>query len=289
MSSRMDRYNNNDNTEVSVSRRDINKTLYRNLDDNRDYTSFTTDVTNTNAVDISSATRNSQTREGYHQLKEYDNFINKPKVRKELDDFNYLYKNHEKKNYDINNVLEEARRNRSDDDLENKRKLKNTNYNILASIDPNQLEEYKKYREKKVVKPNEEELRGLIDTITSKTLAGELDKEATVGLLSELMATSKVDVSDIDEVDDKLELSKEILDKDVNLIKEKSKEVIAEKSVMNDADNDFYTRSMDLSDKDFDFDLEFREKKVPGIIKVLLVVLLIVVVVGIGYFVYNML
>ena len=290
MSSRMDRYNNSgSSTDTVVSRSEINKTLYRNLDDNKNYTNFTTDVSNTNAIDITSASLNCQTREGYHKLKGYDNFTAKPKVRNELDDFNYLYNDISKKNYDINSVLEEARKNRNEDELESKRKLKNTNYNILASINADELEEYTKQKNKKVIKPEEEKLLSLIDTITSKTLAGELDKEATVGLLSELMATSKIDVSDIinDESEDN-SLSKEIVEKDLELIKEKAKEDILEKSVMNDADNDFYTRSMDLSDKDFDFDLDFREKKVPVGIKIFLVLLLVVIVAGVGYFVINM-
>ena len=64
------------------------------------------------------------TREAYQQMKKYKNVEPIPKVRKDLDDFNYLYKQKENKIYDINSVLEEARKNREDNDnKEAKRKL----------------------------------------------------------------------------------------------------------------------------------------------------------------------
>ena len=56
---------------------------------------------------------------------------------------------------------------------------------------------------------------------------------------------------------------------------------------MKDIDNDFYTRSMDLSDKDFELDDEFKEKKVPIIVKILLTIIILIVIAAIGYFVYN--
>jgi hypothetical protein len=77
---------------------------------------------------------------------------------------------------------------------------------------------------------------------------------------------------------DKLELSKEVLDEDqLNEVKNKGQEATTEDKIMKDADNDFYTRSMDLSDKDFtdkDEDEE-EEKHIPVGVKVLLILILI--------------
>ena len=303
MPSRMDRYRQEDELETERRSRK-NQELYENIGKNTKYTNFT-DVTNANAFDIGDAKKKYQTREGYHKMKEDGEVISEPKVKRELDDFNYLYQDHENKIYDINSVIAEAKKNRVEKDaLEEKRKLKNTNYNILASLNPEELE---KYRKEKIERnrPDEGELRDLIDTITSKTLAGELDQKTSVDLLSDLMATSAIDrieapekeedikdtaelettLEDITE-EEKLSLSKEILDKDqidkVNKLKGTEKG-----SIMDESDTDFYTRSMDLSDKDFDFDDEFQEKKMPIAIKIILILLIIAVLAVAGYFVYK--
>ena len=300
MRSRMERYQQQENQETT-RRSSKNQELYQNIGRNTKYTNFT-DVTNANAFDLGTAKKNNRKREGYHQMKEYNDFIPEPKVKKELDDFNYLYQDHENKIYDINSVLEEAKKNRvKKDELEAKRKLKNTNYNILASLNPEELEKYRKEKVERT-RPDEEELRDLIDTITSKTLAGEIDQATSVDLLSDLMATNMMDrvekpVPDKkeepeeeieeEEIEEKLSLSKEILDKEqlekVQELKNKEKK----DSIMDGSDTDFYTRSMDLSDKDFEMDDEFKEKKMPLAVKIILIILIIAVIAVAGYFIYR--
>lgn len=300
MRSRMERYQQQENQETT-RRSSKNQELYQNIGRNTKYTNFT-DVTNANAFDLGTAKKNYRTREGYHQMKEYNDFIPEPKVKKELDDFNYLYQDHENKIYDINSVLEEAKKNRvKKDELEAKRKLKNTNYNILASLNPEELEKYRKEKVERT-RPDEEELRDLIDTITSKTLAGEIDQATSVDLLSDLMATNMMDrvekpVPDKkeepeeeieeEEIEEKLSLSKEILDKEqlekVQELKNKEKK----DCIMDGSDTDFYTRSMDLSDKDFEMDDEFKEKKMPLAVKIILIILIIAVIAVAGYFIYR--
>ncbi|MCI6107353.1 MAG: hypothetical protein SOU84_02880 [Candidatus Faecimonas sp.] len=308
MRSRMERYEKEEQREIS-SRANKNQELYENIGRNTKYTNFT-DVTNANAFDLGTAQKNYRTREGYHQMKEYNTFISEPKVKKELDEFNYLYQDHENKVYDINSVIAEAKKNRiKKDELEAKRKLKNTNYNILASLNPEELEKYRKEKVERT-KPDEEELRSLIDTITSKTLAGEIDQATSVDLLSDLMATNIMDrvekpepdsdksTDDDDEIDEdtfeetgeieeRLSLSKEILDKDQIEKVNKLKEDKESGSIMDESDTDFYTRSMDLSDKDFEMDDEFKEKKLPTAVKIILIILIIAVIAIAGYFIYK--
>ena len=294
MRSRMDRYNDSTNlNDRSYSRTNKNSELYKNVGNNSKYTNFT-DVTNINAGDINTSAQNSRTREGYHKIKDYDNIMPVPKVKRELDEFNYLYQDRENKIYDINTVLEEARKNRIDkDELENKRKLKNTNYNILADLNPEELEKYRQ-RKNRAKRPNDDEIRELIDTITSKTLAGEISKATTVNLLSDLMATSAMDKIDCETFDDDektveidLSLSKEILDKEsiakVNNMKEEPKK----NGIMKNADDDFYTRSMDLSDKDFDLGPDFNDKKLPVLVKIIIALLVIAILAVAAYFIYQ--
>ena len=56
---------------------------------------------------------------------------------------------------------------------------------------------------------------------------------------------------------------------------------------MDGSDTDFYTRSMDLSDKDFEMDDEFKEKKIPLVVKIILIILIIAVIAVAGYFIYR--
>ena len=301
MRSRMERYEKQEN--ASTTRRSSkNQELYENIGRNTKYTNFT-DVTNANAFDLGTAKKNYRTREGYHQMKEYNDFKPETKLKKELDDFNYIYQDHENKVYDINSVLAEAKKNRiQKDELEAKRKLKNTNYNILASLNPEELEKYRKEKVERT-RPDTGGLRDLIDTITSKTLAGEIDQATSVDLLSDLMATNIMDrvepeekqkevedkeLEKEEEIEERLALSKEILDKaqleEVNKLKDQQRE---KNSIMASSDTDFYTRSMDLSDEDFEMDEEFKEKKLPLAIKIILIILVLAVIAVAGFFIYR--
>lgn len=290
MRSRMDRYIDLDkNNQNHSSRQQKNRELYQNIGTNTKYTNFT-DVSNINAVSLDEARKNYRTREGYQTIKEYKYSEEKPKIRRELDEFNHLYQDHENRVYDINSVIEQAKANRKDkDELEEKRNLKNTNYNILANLNPEELEKYRNEKNKSI-KPDDNELRGLIDTITSKTLAGEISKEASVDLLSDLMATTvqdKVDPIDNKTSDGQLDLSQEILDKQSmkRIDEAKKKAEKKESEVLKDMDDSFYTKSMDLSDKDFDFS-DIEEKKAPIIIKILLILILIAAIAATAYYLY---
>lgn len=301
---RMDRYN--AETNSGQKRAEKNQELYQNIASNTRYTNIT-DVTNSNAFEINNKNSLKSSRESYQQRKKYQTLTQTPRTKKELDDFNYLYKNHENKVYDINSVLEEARKNREEKDaLDEKRKLKNTSYNILAGLNIEELEKYRKEKEKRLTEPDEHELRDLIDTIASKTLSGEISKDTGVDLLSDLMATNVLDKVaasnelpesekelklDSDEeseekIDEKLSLSKEILDQEQlkKLEKEEKNDNI---SKLKNADTDFYTRSMDLSDKDFDFGDDFKEKKLPLPIKIIITILIIAVIAIAAYFIYQ--
>lgn len=306
---RMDRYKEN-SEEQKITRSNQNQELYDSIGSNTKYTNFS-DVTNANAIDISGE-KNYKTREGYHQLKEYKEVIPTPRVKKELEEFKNLYQDKENKVYDINNVLEEARKNRSEKDaLEEKRNLKNTSYNIIASLNPEELEKFRQEKKEKVIHPSDDELRELIDTITSKTLAGDI--KAASSLLSDLMATSIMDqvgrAEDITEeikeeakektisdekikIEDIKKLAEENDDDDddeeIRIVEVKKPPKKKEQPVkIQEADEDFYTRSMDLSDQDFDYDDEFKDKKMPVAIKILITLIILVVIFAIGYFIWK--
>lgn len=275
MASRMQRYEENSENKGARTRTSRNQELYQDLGKTEKYTTFT-DVSKIEAIDLEEAKRNYHTRQGYHQAREYNFFEEeKPKVRKELDEFNYLYPKEEKKSYNLNEVLSEAKRQREKDDLERKRKLHNEKYNILESSQED-LEKFKK-EVKKTIKPveNEEELEELIHTITSKELREKIDKEKETSLLSDLMATSNLDEV-VEAVPEKTETQHKI--EPIKKEEDKTKPLEIDKS--------FYTKSLDLTEEDFDDEEEGEKKKTPVILIFLKLLLSIAIIGGVGIGVY---
>ena len=282
---RMERYDNSNRSTVR-SRTEKNQDLYNDLGRLEKYTTLT-DVSKIEAVELNAAKKNYRTREGYHSLKDYDIDIEKPKERKELDEFNFLY-NDEHKTYDINKVLEEAKELREKDSLEKKRKLHNEKYNILESSEED-LEKFKeetKLRHKPI--ENEEELEELIHTITSKELREEIDKAESNdnnSLLSDLMATN-VNEEVLKPIATKIEDSKVEEDtKKLDKVKEKTM------SLKDEIDKSFYTKSLDLSEEDFisdDEEEEIKPSKFIGFLKFLFSLILILAVgFGVYYVITN--
>ena len=287
---RMDRYK--DETLNKTNRLEKNQELYQDVANNPKVTNIT-DVTNANAYDLTK-TEHESSRESYQQMRKYGGMEDVPKVKKELDDFNYLYPKKEKRIYDINSVLEEARKNRQEkDDLEEKRKLKYTSYNILAGINLEELEKYREEKKNRAKTPQEEEIHDLMDTFVSKTLAGEISKEETVDLLSDLMATNMMDkvvpadeIGGVEEEEDKeptiistetisIDQTEEIPTEEIQTVErealhtediEEELEKTEEQTVTNKVlDKDFYTKSMDLSTSDLEMSDEFEDKGLPVI------------------------
>lgn len=292
MASRMDRYK-DPSSSKELSRSVKNKELYQNIGNNTRYTNIT-DVTNANAYEINDINTQVTTREGYHRVKEYATPSIPKKEKKDLENFKYLYQDRENRIYDINRVLEDAHKNRTvNDGKEEKRKLKDESYNILTSLSKEELEKYQKERISRAFKNDEEEIKELINTITSKTLAGEISRETSVDLLSELMATSVLDKVEAQKEEavkeNDLSLSKEVLDKEqlekIKAVKEKKDQEAT--GSLKGADNDFYTRSMDLSDKDFEMDDEFAEKKVPLAFKIIATIIFLLALAAAVYFIWK--
>ena len=70
-------------------------------------------------------------------------------------------------------------------------------------------------------------------------------------------------------------------------IAQKKDEIEKNTQKLTGADNDFYTRSMDLSDEDFEMDDEFKDTGMPLILKIIIVVLIIALIAVAAYFIYQ--
>ncbi len=284
MGSRMDRYKSNDINNITRSSK--NKNLYTSLDNTARYTTIT-DVRNSNAIVLTEEEKKVKTRESYHKTKDFEelDLVEYKPIKKELDDFNYLYRDRENRVYDINTAIEEAKKNRPQAEKDVNLKLENAKYFLTKE----EIEKYRKIKNKEIPPDKEKEsVKELINTITSKTLRGELDQKTSVDLLSDLMATDNDDRIESQKQESNTEIVDEKLLQKVQEQKDNYKTLTNEKALLKDMDQSFYTRSMDLSDKDFELDNDFKEeKKVPFILKFFLFLLLLVLISILIYFIVQ--
>ena len=275
MPSRMDKYNEENLDNTTITRSQKNEDLYRDIYTNRRYTEIG-NLEKDNVVDISdSFNRKSMTRSDFQRKRVLyeDGFIGndteltefKPTALEEKEKF---------RSYNVNDILEEARKNRTvDSEEEKKRKIKNVEYSILSDLSQEKLREYSEQKDKPLSKDEEENLEGLIHTITSNSLKKKIDD----GLLTDLMPMTEEEPV----------ISSEFLESlDLNQKMDDTKELTLETTL----DDSFYTRSMDLKKEDIistqelnkideEVDESFKEDKI-ALWKVVITILSVVVIIG---------
>lgn len=250
-------------TKPKLSRSNKNKYLYDEVNNKIGYEEID-NFSHYNGIELDSTTP-IKTREEYQKTKEYSLVYDDEKKEEPV------VEDDKEKVYDINSVLEEAKKNRVlSEEVEKKRKLQNAEYNILADLN-------KKYISKKE-KIEEEGIRELIDTITSRTLAKDIEDAEDDGkdLMSELLETGTF--PGIKDVDLEEEIAKEILSQSGKLDLEED-EVVEEDGKLV---NSFYTKSMDLSEQDFEIKEEIAEENKEKRKILILVVLIVLVLVAIA-------
>lgn len=242
---RVDRYQAEENKLTRVKK---NSNTYEEINSKIGYDTIPTYESDV-AINLSSFNIDNLKRNEYHKIKDYKDLLDDDKeipIPKEMPK-----KVISPKEFDINKVLEEAKKNRITDELEEKRKVEKIS--TLNSLN-------KKYLyHKGFTEEDSQDLKELIDTITTKKLSEDIKDEEEKELLSELLATT---------IDVKLEkeLSKEELDK-----------LLDEKQEMT---NSFYTKSLDLSEEDLVEEGELvTEEEVPkSRFKIILVLILLFIV-----------
>lgn len=270
MRNRMDKYNEY-SSKKEIRRTNKNKDLYDNFYTNNTYYEERGQVSN--AYEYDSNTSPYSSRSNYQKVKDYRQLL-KPKEISSKEELKRYLEMDEKINLDLNEIMQRAKKNRDieEQEEERKRKIRNSQYNIFEGAT---LEELKKRKEE--IDKEKDEIEDLINTISSKSLKEDIEKEASKDLLSDLISddeTDKVGTTGDNSVITE-SVSKLILDKE---------EERKNKSEVSDIDRSFYTKSMDLSDEDFETEDEFaelNEKKHTGIKVFLVLVLLIVISVAI--------
>lgn len=258
MERRTRRYeDNSQNTEMrKISRADKNKYLYEDVNNIIEVNSVSDFDTQTR-IDLSKISSFENNREDYKKLKEYKEVFPSNNKKEEKPSVK-----NQNKTFDINDILEEAKKNRIKyDELEKKRKLRENQYATMADI--NEKEQHERLSPSNNI--NEEELTNLINTITSHNLLDEIKEaekngesgnpEETEEILSELLATN-VDLH----------------------LEEGIAEEFTSSTGIGKIDDSFYTKSMDLSEQDFELKEEMEKDKSLKI-KIIAVICIIVIII----------
>lgn len=299
MANRMDRYSHEEKKQVS-SRVNKNQELYDNYMENAKFTEYVDDVAS-NAIDLSGISSESRTREDYLKSKEAGEFFNDSTDTNQKE-VNFDY-SEEPKDYDINKIIEDAKKNRvEEDELEKKRKLRNSDYNATEKKEKDVTEVHVTTDEyQKTTGLSEDEtknLKELINTIYDAALKGEIDveveeenkedeeqEESTLAtgniedaaLLSDLMpepepvtlVTDKILQGEIIAgMGDNMKLrsgseeKQEETVEDTDLNEPENEEIVETES---EIDNSFYTQSNKITEEDLvdEMDTEFVENNNP--------------------------
>lgn len=258
-----------------------NEKLYNEVQSmNIDYVDINVD----NAMDLSLSEDNKFSREGYQKQRELDQIIPTSRPRKPVKEYEATPS--ENRVYDIDEILKMAKDNNLFEDEEKKR-LINTEYNILTKLDVGSLqnEEMKK-----------EDLRSLIDDIYEKERPAKpkvYSKKEEDRLLSELFEDD--DKGDLEEeLDLKEELSKQILDNDINEEKAEESEPLAvkieEKKDVSDSKVDS-DKDEEVKDKDDvvvnEMTDDFIEEKEGKGLLIAIIVVIILILLTCCFFVYE--
>ncbi len=188
MASRMERYKNNN---VKSSRSSRNKSLYNSIysyDDKYSNIEGVASIDKNNEIDISKVKKMIETRENNTRSRNFRNSSND-----NVDNYSIVrnrYKEDTDRNYDIIDVLKNAKENKEPDNKE--RVLNNTNYEILKTLNLSPKEEVKENKE--------EDLKSLIETISNTSMINK-NGDPDLDMFSDLASddTKVGDVKDFTE------------------------------------------------------------------------------------------
>lgn len=265
MESRMEKYQ---TTKPIKARSERNKKLYEEIS-NIDLEYQNIDINN--AIELSEK-KEIRTRSEYQRRKEYETFIsNKKEEPKEIEKIEQ-----ETKVHDINEILKLARENKLFDNGDDKKRLINTEYNILTKLDIekiNSKEEYSKDALKDLInsiysteeKNNEkkEVEKDLFDDLKEKDL--EISEDLSLKVLDKVPREKTELIEIIDDEEEEIEESKEDEEDVIETIKEE-KQIQQEENEV----------------EEIDFEIEKR-----SVGTILAIIFVIVLLLGAGYILYS--
>lgn len=273
MASRMDRYHNSSTSTGKRSHR--NESLYDSIyNENVEYSNVEgiARIEKTNEIDISRIREMLKQEEERKHKKENQPVFKRTITVPTIEDKKEI---REEKNYDIRDILTKAKQEKKDEEKNQYRNLKNTQYNILKNI---KLDDEIGKNEDALEKENRE-LRELIHTITSNSTLEHLnDKDLSLDLLNDLKSENTTTN----------ELDKNSIKKILEEAKSKQKE--EEPEEVRELDKSFFTSSLNFDDEDFEELKELNSKyRLNNIlIKILIVIVILAIILMIGLFYIKM-
>lgn len=260
MKSRMDRYYHSQSGETT-SRISKNKSFYdRNYNGDYDFKSYSNvegvaDINRDNQIDLKKLQNLLKKREEERQS-EIPHLVKRNVVERNVEF-------EEEKNHDINEVLSQAKTEKKDD--YKTRNLSDTSYNVLRNININKVNE------------EDKELQDLINTITSTKFLNKLDdKDLSLDMLN-LKSDNNTNIVNSEDV-------KEAIKNQSSSYENKTDENLSE------IDKSFYTSSLGFTSDDFEQlrDIKDSIKTNNKLIKFLVFVLIIAIIAGIVFLIYNL-
>lgn len=229
-----------------------NEELYRTIYDTSEYTNIEgiASIEKTNQIDLTQIQEFLKKMENKEEPKIDDN-VNKPK---EIHKTQTSVMDDEVKNYDIRDVLNKAKTERPQQNMEHYQ-LNNTHYNIFKKIKMEEL-------------ASEQELKELIHTITNTSMLNKLeDRELSLNLLSSLQAGEETMIREKQELEEQEKT-------DINI---------------DQIDKSFFTSGLNFCDEDFEDlkDLNKNLKKSNFLIKALTFLIIFIIIAAVIYFIYT--
>lgn len=262
MASRMDRYYKSE--LVSSGRSSKNKSLYEQIKDLDNYTNIegVATIEKTNEIDISKVQEMIKNRESYKKKRQLRDIL-----KEEVEELEKIESVEEiTKNYDIKDLLSKIKEEPVEE--QKSRSLKEEQIEILKSLNV-------KEKPKKVeIEEEEKELKELLNTIASTKALTDLknvESDLDVGLLDDLKSDTIVgDAASIKKI---IEEEKEKRIEDTNV----------------EIDKSFYTSSFGFTQSDFEElkNMNHKIKKSNKFIIVLLIILIVLITAGVGFFVLT--
>lgn len=162
MRSRMDRY---DSETITSNRSSKNDSLYEELYKEKPVLrSNVTVIDNVKEIDINKIKEMVDNRENYRNQKSYENIVNNNISKDEI--INYDFDEIDDKDYDINEILERKRTDRTYDESNKLRKLKSSEYEELKQLIIKDKEIANKIDDSSLTR--EEKLTQIINTLVQK-------------------------------------------------------------------------------------------------------------------------
>lgn len=261
LTSRMERYY---KPTAHVSKRsERNQELYREIYEDGEYSNIEgiATIEKSNEVDITKIKNMLKNREQYQKQRQLRQMIKEPITT--IEDKKPALES--EKNYDIRDILNKAKSNKKEE--EKYHRLDNTGYNILKNLKEKNIHQ----------KENPDELRDLIDTITSNS---ELNQLATKELSLDMFEDLKSEENTIVENKDSIKA----------LLEEVKKEELVKNSGKEEMDQSFYTSSLNFGDDDFESLKEQPKRQLnQKLMKMILSVAIGIVIAGIIFLIYRLL